>query len=69
MTPESQIMDLLTKRKGRLFCEGCIALELRLPNPRTIKGAIDAVGAAKGFRWATEMCSRCGAVQDGIKAG
>jgi hypothetical protein len=69
VTPENRIMDLLTRRRRRLFCADCIARELRLPTPETIRNAIDAIGSAKGFRRATEACSQCGAVRDGIKAG
>ena len=36
---------------------------------RTIKGAVDAIGVAKRFGQATETCSLCHAVRDGIKAG
>ena len=69
MTPENQIMGLPTRRRGRLFCEDCIPLALRWPNPKDIMGAMHAIGMAKGFRRATEACSRCGEVRDGIKAG
>ena len=69
MTLESQIMDLLTRRRGHLFCEECTARELRLPNPGNVGAAIDAIGAAEGFRRTTGTCSRCGGERDGIKAG
>jgi hypothetical protein len=69
VTPENQIMELLTRRRGRLFCEDCIARELQWPNPKDTLTAMHAIGMAKGFRRATEACSRCGATRDGIKAG
>ena len=69
MTSENQIMDLLTRRRGHLFCEQCIALELQLYNPRKIKDAVAAIGSAKGFRRAPGTCSRCGGEGEGIKAG
>jgi len=69
VTPQDQIIEFLTRRRGRLFCADCIPLELRWPNPKDINGAMHAIGTAKGFRWATEACSRCGAIRDGIKAG
>jgi hypothetical protein len=69
MASENQIMELLTRRRGRLFCEVCIPLELHWPNPKDVKAAMHVIGMTKGFRRATETCSRCGAVQDGVKAG
>jgi hypothetical protein len=66
---ESQIMELLTRRRGRLFCDDCIPIALRWPNPKDISGAMHAIGMAKGFRRATGICSRCGGERDGIKAG
>jgi hypothetical protein len=69
VTPDNQIMDLLSRRRGRLFCEECIARELRLPNPGNVRAAIDAIGAAAGFRRTTGICSRYGGQRDGIKAG
>ena len=69
VTPENQIMELLTRRRGRLFCADCIARELQWPNPKDTLAAMHAIGMAKGFRRATEACSRCGATCDGIKAG
>jgi hypothetical protein len=69
VTPENQIMELLTRRRGRLFCADCIPLELRWPNPKDISGAMHAIGMAKGFRLATGTCSRCGGECEGIKAG
>jgi hypothetical protein len=68
VTPESQIMDLLTRPRGRLFSEECIMLELRLVNIGNVKVAIDAIVAATGFRRATGTCSRCGKEREGIKA-
>ena len=69
MAPENQIMEFLTRRRGRLFCAECIPLELHWPNPKDIGGMMHAIGMAKGFRRAAETCSRCGATRDGIKAG
>jgi hypothetical protein len=69
MTTQNQIMEFLMRRRGRLFCEDCIPLELHWPNPKDIRGAMHAIGMAEGFRRATEICSRCGAVRNGIKAG
>ena len=60
MAPENQIMDLLTRRRGRLLCADCIPLELHWPNPKAILGAMHAIGMAKGFHLATGACSRCG---------
>jgi hypothetical protein len=68
VTLESQIMDLLWRLRGRLFCEECIARELRLPNPSNVRPAIDAIGAAAGVRRTTGICSRCGGEREGIKA-
>jgi hypothetical protein len=64
VTLENQIMDLLARRRRRLFCKDCIARELRLPNPGDIKDAIDAIGRAKGFRRATDTCTRRDARRD-----
>jgi hypothetical protein len=69
VTPENQIMELLTRRRGRLFCVDCIPLELHWPNPKDLAGAMHAIGMAKGFRLATGACSRCGGEREGIKAG
>lgn len=69
MTAENQIIELLTRRRGRLFCTDCIPLALHWPNPKDILGAMDAIGMAKGFHLATGACSRCGGEHEGIKAG
>jgi hypothetical protein len=69
MTPENQIMDLLTRRRGRLFCADCIPQELRWPNPKDIAGMMHAIGMAQGFRLAAGTCSRCGGECEGVKAG
>ena len=69
VTPENQIMELLARRRGRLFCADCIPLELHWPNPKDLAGAMHAIGMAKGFRLATGACSRCGGEREGIKAG
>ena len=69
VTPENQIMELLTRHRGRLYCADCIPLELHWPNPKDILGAMHAIGMAKGFRLVTGTCSRCGGEQEGIKAG
>jgi hypothetical protein len=69
VTSENQIIEFLTQRRGRLFCADCIPLELRWPNPKDINGAMHAIGTAKGFRWASGTCSRCGGECEEIKAG
>ena len=69
MTPESQIMDLLTHRRRRLFCEECIVRKIRFTDLSNVRPVIDAIVAAKGFRRATATCSGCGQEREGIMAG
>jgi hypothetical protein len=69
LTIEGQIIELLSRRRGRLFCADCIPLELHWPNPKDVSGAMHAIGMTRGFRVATGTCSRCGGEREGIKAG
>jgi hypothetical protein len=69
VTPENQIMDLLTHRRRRLFCEECIVRAVRLTDLSKVRTMIDAIGAAKGFRRATGPCHGCGQEREGIIAG
>jgi hypothetical protein len=69
VTIESEIMELLARRRGRLYCADCMPQELRWPNPKDISSAMHAIGMAKGFRVATGTCCRCGGECEGIKAG
>ena len=69
MTPENQIMEVLTRRRGRLLCADCIPPDLHWPNPKDISGAMHVIGIAKGLRLVTGTCSRCGGECEGIKAG
>ena len=48
MTPENQIMELLTRRRGRLFCAVCIPLELHWPNPKDISARCTRSAWPKG---------------------
>ncbi len=50
MTSENEIINLLTHRRGCLFREECIALELRPPNSRNIPDVFKAIDAAKRSR-------------------
>ena len=49
VTSENQIMDLLTRRRGRLFCDECIALELQLPTLGPSKPLSTRLGRPRDF--------------------
>ena len=65
---ENAIMDYLTRRRGKLFCDDCLTHELRGYQRARIRTATQAIGATMGFQRAKETCAGCGGVQDGTKA-
>jgi hypothetical protein len=69
VTVESDIIEFLGRRRGRLFCDDCLTRELRYAQRTRIDAATKVIGATVGFRRATEMCAGCGGVRDGTKAG
>jgi hypothetical protein len=68
VTLESTIMEYLAHRRGKLFCDDCLARALRGYQRARVKAATQAIGAATGFQRATETCAGCGGIQDGTKA-
>jgi len=69
VTLESDIMEFLGRRRGRLFCDECLARELRYAQPARIDAVAKVICATVGFRRAAETCAGCGGVRDGTKAG
>jgi hypothetical protein len=65
---ETEIMDFLTRHKGRLYCDECLTRELKRHQRARISAATHEISVATGFQRATETCAGCGGVQDGTKA-
>ena len=69
MTLESDIIEFLERRRGRLFCDECLTRELRYAQRSRVDAATKVIGATLGFRRATETYAGCGGISDGTKAG
>ena len=69
MTLESDIIEFLNRRRGRLFRDECVTLELRYAQRARIDAATKMIGMTVGFRRATETSAGCGGTRDGIQAG
>jgi hypothetical protein len=65
---QTTIMDFLTRRRGKLFCDDCLARELQGYDRARVSTTTRAIGAATGFHRAKETCAGCGGVHDGTKA-
>jgi hypothetical protein len=65
---ESAIMDYLTRRKCKLFCDDCLTRELQGYQRARIRTATLAIGTVTGFQRTTETCASCGGMEDGAKA-
>jgi len=57
---EARIIAFLSRRRGQLFCDDCLRRELQLTQHAAVEGATESVGAAVGFRRATETGAGCG---------
>ena len=66
---EARIIAFLSRRRGQLFCDDCLRRGLQLTQHAAVERATESVGAAVGFRRATETCARCGRVQAGSRLG
>jgi hypothetical protein len=66
---EARIIAFMSRRRGQLFCDDCLRRELQLTQHAAVEQATESVGAAVGFRRATETCARCGRVQAGSRLG
>jgi hypothetical protein len=62
---EARIIAFLSRRRGQLFCDDCLRRELQLTQHAAVERATEAVGAAVGFRRATETCARCARSRSG----
>lgn len=69
MTLESEMIDLLSRRRDKLFCDECLRRLLHGSHLRCIADTADAVGMAAGFRRLKGICANCGGAAVGTKAG
>jgi hypothetical protein len=68
VTLEGQIIEFLCSNRRRLVCDNCLKQRLLLPRGATIDMSIKLIGAAVGFRRATEACTICDQCQVGTLA-